>query len=159
MEIKTTVYLFNLKNFVNINMILIKVSIWQNKIFGFCISRMHTVEEYFKRFFDSVTFLPQNWALKFPRWPCATKMSGSCKVWIQNRRSRHFRNRLLSPPVYFNVSLYFHKNSIIFRIIYVNKWLILYGKTMKYWNEELTIPEVTSWHVLDPDIPTPGHLR
>ena len=66
--------------------------------------------------------------------------------------------RLLSPPVYFNVSLYFHTNSIIFRIIYAKKWLILYGKTMKHWNEESTIPEVTSRPVLDPDLATPGHL-
>ena len=35
-------------------------------------------------------------------------------------------------PVYFNLSLYFHTNSIIFRIIYAKKWLILYGKTMKH---------------------------
>ena len=30
---------------------------------------------------------------------------------------------------------------------------------MKHRNEESTIPEVTSWPVLDADLATPGHLR
>ena len=30
---------------------------------------------------------------------------------------------------------------------------------MKHLDEEMTIPEVTSWPVLDPDLATPGHLR
>ena len=43
--------------------------------------------------------------------------------------------------------------------LFLSKFLILYGKTMKHLDEEMTIPEVTSWPVLDPDLATPGHLR
>ena len=62
-------------------------------------------------------------------------------------------------PVYFNLSLYFHTNSIIFRIIYAKKWLILYRKTMKHWNEESKWtpnpkPEVrTTFSLFRPEFP------
>ena len=39
---------------------------------------LECIEEYLKKKKDSVTFSPQNWALKFLRWPSPTKMTKSC---------------------------------------------------------------------------------
>ena len=150
----TTCYHWWYKN----NVSQIKVSLWPKIFFGFCISRMHK-RVFQKKNFNSVTFSPQNWTLKFPCRPCLTKMTQSCKVWVvQNRPWRHFRSSLLSPPVYFNISLYFQTNSFFGLFVPKNDWFCM----QKQWNTEMksqwSLIEVMSWPVLDPDLATPGHF-
>ena len=74
--------------------------------FGFGISRMHRRVS-LKKIFDSVTFSPQNWALKFhaqQKWPGVAK-SGS--------RTGHDVTSG-TETLYFSVSLFLHTKSISF---------------------------------------------
>ena len=125
---------------------------------GFCISRMHRRVCKKNARFRHIFATKLSFKVPSPTTPNKDDRE-LLSQWVQNRPWRHFRNCLLSPPVYFNVSLLFQRNLIVFQIIYAKKWLILYEKTMKHWNEESTIPDVTSWPILDPDLATPSHLR